>query len=46
MAEQDLLYSQENGLGIVTLNRPEKLNTITHPMLARLHSIIEEIRKG
>ena len=45
MAEQDLLYSRENGLGIVTLNRPERLNAITHPMLARLHSIIEEIRE-
>jgi enoyl-CoA hydratase/carnithine racemase len=45
MAEQDLLYSREDGLGIVTLNRPEKLNAITHPMLQRLHSIIEEIRR-
>jgi enoyl-CoA hydratase/carnithine racemase len=45
MAEQDLLYSREDGLGIVTLNRPEKLNAITHPMLHRLHSIIEEIRR-
>ena len=45
MAEQDLLYSREDGLGIVTLNRPEKLNAITHPMLERLHSIIEEIRR-
>src|SRR4030042_5423679 len=45
MAEQDLLYSREDGLGIVTLNRPEKLNPLTHPMLERLHSIIEEIRR-
>jgi enoyl-CoA hydratase/carnithine racemase len=45
MAEQDLLYNREDGLGIVTLNRPEKLNAITHPMLQRLHGIIEEIRR-
>ena len=45
MAEQDLLYRREDGMGIVTLNRPEKLNAITHPMLQRLHSIIEEIRR-
>jgi len=45
MAEQDLLYRREDGMGIVTLNRPERLNAITHPMLHRLHSIIEEIRR-
>jgi 2-(1,2-epoxy-1,2-dihydrophenyl)acetyl-CoA isomerase len=45
MAEQDLLYRREDGVGIVTLNRPEKLNAITHPMHQRLHSIIEEIRR-
>jgi enoyl-CoA hydratase/carnithine racemase len=45
MAEQDLLYRREDGMGIVTLNRPEKLNAITHPMLQRLHAIIEEIRR-
>jgi enoyl-CoA hydratase/carnithine racemase len=45
MAEQDLLYRREDSMGIVTLNRPEKLNAITHPMLQRLHSIIEEIRR-
>jgi 2-(1,2-epoxy-1,2-dihydrophenyl)acetyl-CoA isomerase len=45
MAEQDLLYRRENGIGIVTLNRPEKLNAMTHPMHQRLHSIIEEIRR-
>src|SRR4030042_5332578 len=44
MAEQDLLYRREDGVGIVTLHRPEKLNAITHPMHQRLHAIIEEIR--
>jgi enoyl-CoA hydratase/carnithine racemase len=45
MVEQEILYSREDGLGMVTLNRPEKLNALTHPMLERLHSIIEEIRR-
>ena len=45
MAEQEILYSREDGLGVVTFNRPEKLNALTHPMLERLHSIIEEIRR-
>src|SRR4030042_5030029 len=45
MTEQDLLYRPQDGLGIVTLNRPEKLNPLTHPMHQRLYSIIEEIRR-
>ena len=45
MANEDLLFSKDNGIAIVTLNRPEKLNAITHPMLQRLHTIIEEIKK-
>ena len=40
-----MLFGKENGIAIVTLNRPEKLNAITHPMLQRLHGIVEEIRK-
>lgn len=45
MADQDIIYSKEDGMAIVTLNRPQKLNAITHPMHQRLHSIIEEIRR-
>jgi len=45
MADQDILYDKENDLAIVTLNRPEKLNAITHPMLQKLHALIEEISR-
>ncbi|MFC1916865.1 enoyl-CoA hydratase/isomerase family protein [Chloroflexota bacterium] len=45
MAEQDILYTKEDGIAVVTLNRPEKLNSITHEMLGRLHSIIEEVKR-
>lgn len=45
MADENLLFNKEKGIAIVTLNRPEKLNAITHPMLQRLHGIIEEIRR-
>jgi 2-(1,2-epoxy-1,2-dihydrophenyl)acetyl-CoA isomerase len=45
MANEDLLFTKDNGIAIVTLNRPDKLNAITHPMLHRLHDILEEVRK-
>lgn len=45
MAKQDVLYTTEDKIGIVTLNRPDKLNTLTHGMLHRINSIIEDIEK-
>ena len=42
MAEKDVLYSKEDGIGIVTLNRPEKLNAVTPEMSTRIRSIIIE----
>ena len=45
MAEEYVLYTKEDGISVVTLNRPEKLNAITHEMLRRLHSIIEDIKR-
>lgn len=46
MAEQEVLYTREDGIGIITLNRPEKLNAITHEMNRRLRLIIEDIKKN
>ena len=45
MAEQDILYTKEDGIAVITLNRPEKLNACTREMLNRLWSIIEDIKK-
>jgi enoyl-CoA hydratase/carnithine racemase len=45
MAKQDVLYNKEGGIGTITLNRPDKLNSLTHEMLHRLNSIIEDIKK-
>ncbi|MBU2547318.1 MAG: enoyl-CoA hydratase [Proteobacteria bacterium] len=45
MSEDHVLYTKENGIGIVTLNRPEKLNAMTHAMLHRIHLLIEEIKQ-
>jgi enoyl-CoA hydratase/carnithine racemase len=45
MAKQEVLYNKEDGIGIITLNRPEKLNALTHEMLHRINSIIKDIKK-
>lgn len=44
MAEELVLYKKEDGIAVVTLNRPEKMNAITREMSSRLHFIMEEIR--
>lgn len=45
MAEQDVLYTKEDSIAIVTLNRPEKLNALTPDMLASIHSICDDIKR-
>lgn len=45
MAEQDVLYSKEGGIAIVTLNRPEKLNALTHEMNGMVNSFVEDIKR-
>lgn len=44
MAEDQILYQKEDGIGIITLNRPEKLNACTFYMYRRLAEIQEEIK--
>jgi enoyl-CoA hydratase/carnithine racemase len=46
MAKQDLLYNKEDSIGIITLNRTEKLNALTHEMLHRINSVREPVFKG
>jgi enoyl-CoA hydratase/carnithine racemase len=46
MAKQDVLYTKEDSIGIITLNRAEKLNALTHEMLHRINSIIEDIKNA
>ena len=36
MSQEHVLYEKKEGVGIITLNRPDKLNAITHDMLRRL----------
>lgn len=43
MTDQTILYNKENGIGIITVNRPERMNAITPKMLLHLSEIYAEI---
>ena len=45
MTEENVRYQIEDGVAVVTLNRPEKLTAVTPDMYPRLLSICEEIKK-
>ena len=38
----DVLYDVRDHVATITLNRPERLNAVTHPMYDDLHQIIDE----
>jgi enoyl-CoA hydratase len=40
---QDLIWQEENGIGIITLNRPQARNALTFAMYQRLRDICESI---
>lgn len=42
MQYQTIIYQQENGIGKITLNRPEKLNAINDLMLDELDNLLRE----
>jgi enoyl-CoA hydratase/carnithine racemase len=42
MAYQDLLYDVSNGIATITLNRPERLNAISGPMLSSLSRALRD----
>lgn len=44
MAKTDVLYEKQDHIGIITLNRPEKMNAMTHEMLELFEDITKEIR--
>ena len=43
MIGQDIIYTKEEGIGTITLNRPEKMNAVTDEMLLDLTDIIIDI---
>lgn len=42
MEEPEILYAKEDGIGIVTLNRPDRMNAVTDNMLVLLSNILNE----
>ncbi|MCB2062917.1 MAG: enoyl-CoA hydratase/isomerase family protein [Novosphingobium sp.] len=42
---QDILVSNEGGVMTVTLNRPDRLNTLTWPMVAQLEELVSEANR-
>lgn len=40
---EDLIWQEENGIGIITLNRPQARNALTFDMYARLREICESV---
>jgi enoyl-CoA hydratase/carnithine racemase len=38
MSNDVISFEQHGGLGVLTLNRPERLNAIDHDMLRALHA--------
>ena len=43
MEEEKILYSKEDGIGVITLNRPDRMNAVTDEMLVDLEAIIADI---
>ena len=41
MAEnEDVLVTVENGVGLITLNRPKAINSLTHPMVNAISKVL------
>ena len=45
MAFENLLYEKRNGIGYVTVNRPEKLNALNRKTMDELHDCFQEIER-
>lgn len=45
MSYKTLLYEKREGIGYVTVNRPEKLNALNHTVIAELDACFQEIQQ-
>src|SRR2546430_11230193 len=39
---EDIIYSVDEGIATITLNRPERMNALTHELEAELHRIFDQ----
>jgi len=39
---EDVLVNVENGIGLITLNRPKAINSLTHPMVTALSKLLTD----
>ena len=40
MSEDEVIFIEENGVGIITLNRPDRLNALTYPMVQNINKYL------
>ena len=40
MSEDEVIFIEENGVGIITLNRPDRLNALTYPMVQKINKYL------
>jgi 2-(1,2-epoxy-1,2-dihydrophenyl)acetyl-CoA isomerase len=46
MKLESIRYEVADGVGRITLNRPERLNALTYPLLEELHEVLRRIAAG
>ena len=37
---EEVIFTEENGIGIITLNRPDRLNALTYPMVQKINKYL------
>ena len=37
---EEVIFTEENGIGIITLNRPDRLNALTYPMVQNINKYL------
>lgn len=45
MSYETIIYDKENGIGIITLNRPQQLNAINEQVIKEVNIVLDEIER-